>query len=236
MQTRKETNRYICEGTAGASINLLWVLIKCGHLEDIIKLIPSLPEHFPYLLLLFDDVNLRKRITKLIKLPELTELLPVAFQNNTRKKPGDIDRIIKFGEKNQKFRNILAHICNCYEIHLQAASCNDGLNTYLFPEHQLANGIGVLDFLICEPTLIDSIRIMMENKIDISPFTTGGHYATYEYSISSLHRIIGLHKFLYEDEKDFWLNLPAEWHKGSYDKIQRNIEKLGKKITSYNNV
>lgn len=38
---------------------------------------------------------------------------------------------------------------------------------------------------------------MVSNKVDISPFRTGGYYETYENAIPDFHRIIGLHLYLF---------------------------------------
>ncbi|ACT95953.1 hypothetical protein [Dyadobacter fermentans] len=149
------TDRQIYYGTGGIFANLLYILIKCGYQQDIIRRLPTLPDHFPLLLMCFNDTTLRRSVAAFMGYTGLADLYEQALSPHTKKTPQVVKNLVDFGHKNPDFRRQLAKSLDLYEYHLYS-NYRPGIN-WLFESfdcYKNARGGGLLDFLISEPELL----------------------------------------------------------------------------------
>lgn len=137
-------------GTGGELINLLYVLVQCGHLDAIVQRLFALPAHMALRLMCFDVPEIQHRADAHLGLPELPALFDLAFTPHARKSPADVCRLIGFGARQPKFRRLLGTVLDRYA------------NWFFqpFAHFALARGGGLLDFLVTEPELLPVLHRM----------------------------------------------------------------------------
>lgn len=153
-------------GTGGELINLLYVLVQCGHLDAIVRRLPALPAHMALLLMCFDVPDIRCRAAAHLGLPELPALFDLAFTPYARKSPVDVCKLIDFGARQPAFRRLLATVLERYGLHIYD-NYNPGANWFFqsFAHFVLARGGGLLDFLVTEPELLPVLHRMKTQAV-----------------------------------------------------------------------
>lgn len=153
-------------GTGGEFVNLLHALVQCGHLDAIVQRLPALPAHMALLLMCFDAPDIRSRAAAHLGLPELPALFELALTPYARKSPADVCRLIDFGARHPRFRQLLATVLVRYELHVYD-NYNPGVNWFFqaFAGFALARGGGLLDFLVAEPELLPVLHRMKTQSV-----------------------------------------------------------------------
>ena len=101
----------------GDTVYLLYILKKCGYLEDIFKALPSLPEDFPLLLMCFADAGIRQRVEEYMGIPGLAAMYDLAFAPH-RLGVNDQVRLVDFGRRNPRFQELLGASLFRYGYHV----------------------------------------------------------------------------------------------------------------------
>lgn len=126
-------------GAAGELVDLLWVLVKCGHLRAIVDRLPELPPFFPLLLMLFDRPKLREAMAAHLGAPELTHLFSLI--GSPRLGAQDRARLVRFGIEHPRVSELVASMLERYEVHLYSNyQCSP--NWFFQDFHALARGRG----------------------------------------------------------------------------------------------
>lgn len=146
----------------GDTVYLLYILKKCGYLEDIFKALPSLPEDFPLLLMCFADAGIRQRVEEYMGLPGLAAMYDLAFaarRLNVREQV----RLVDFGRKNPRFQNLLGASLFRYGYHIynQYTPKPDWF-VQEFAQFSCAFCADVLLFLVSAPDALPLLRQIME--------------------------------------------------------------------------
>lgn len=198
-------------GTGGSFINLLYVLIKCGYLDEIIELLPTLPEHFPYLLLLFNSKETHQKLDNYIEENpvELSNLIAVACKPYNKKSTDEVKKLAVYGKQNPIFLKKFSTCLNLYECHLYS-NYHLGINWYYQDLYYFirSRGSGLLDFFISNPDLIQTLSYMKKQNIYVDGISNGAIDA-YSNSGPFLYRTILLHfAFLKDSRLEKWKVLP----------------------------
>ncbi|MEM7342738.1 MAG: hypothetical protein AAF485_00715 [Chloroflexota bacterium] len=220
--------------TGGSFLNLLYVLVKCGYLDDIWQRLPDLPDHFPLALLCFESKDIRRRVVDYLNLPELMDLYPLALKPYTKKKPQEVLTLIDFGQRNPDFTQKLAASLHLYEHHLYS-NYHPGVNWFFqsFQAFVYARGGGLLDFLIANATDLPIIKQMIETQSypnGLSNNTVDG----YDNSLPHVYRTATLNRIVTGSaDRQVWLDLPPYIQKSPYYNLLKSQHKKTVQIGNY---
>ena len=101
----------------GEVIHLLYILKKCGYIDEIFEALPDLPEDFPLLLMCFADKSIRKRVEEYMDIPGLADMYDLAFAPR-RLHVDEQLKLIEFGRKHPHFQKLLGYSLYRYGYHL----------------------------------------------------------------------------------------------------------------------
>ena len=118
-------------GTGGEFLNLLYILVKCGYLQDFVNLLHKLPQHFAYLFLFFQSKNIHEYIDDYLQedIHELSNLFEIATKRYNRKSPIEVFKLASYGRKHPNFLIHLSTCLNNYECHLYS-NYHTGMNWF----------------------------------------------------------------------------------------------------------
>lgn len=144
------------------TVYLLYILKKCGYLEDIFKALPELPEDFPLLLMCFADADIRQRVEEYMGLPGLAAMYDLAFAPR-RLSVKDQVKLVDFGRKNPRFQELLGASLFRYGYHLYN-QYHPMPDWYVrdFAQFRRAFCADVLLFLVSAPDALLQIKQMLE--------------------------------------------------------------------------
>ena len=94
----------------------MWILVKCGHLPEILARLPELPPHFALALLLFERESLRRELAERLGIPGLPAFY--ATLSKPRWSAADLAFTVRFGMENPGFQQLLSQSLSHYEYHL----------------------------------------------------------------------------------------------------------------------
>jgi len=200
----------VAHGRNRELLDFLWMLVKSGQVEAILKRLPELPRAFGLTLMLLDRADLRARVGSALGLPEIVE--PYTILSRPRLGAKDIASLARFGRDNAVFRSLLADSLNTYEYHLCSNYCHSP-NWFFQDFHYLARArAGYLLYLLAaEPTLLPPLERMVRERCVV---TGGATAADVEYG-SVLPHVYGtvlLHAALTSDEElAFWQAVPERF-------------------------
>lgn len=146
----------------GDTVYLLYILKKCGYLEDIFKALPSLPEDFPLLLMCFADAGIRQRVEEYMGIPGLAAMYDLAFAPR-RLNVNDQVKLVDFGRRNPHFQELLGASLFRYGYHVynQYTPKPDWF-VQEFAHFSCAYCADVLLFLVSAPDTLLQLRQIME--------------------------------------------------------------------------
>lgn len=146
----------------GDTVYLLYILKKCGYLEDIFKALPSLPEDFPLLLMCFADAGIRQRVEEYMGIPGLAAMYALAFAPR-RLNVNDQVKLVDFGRRNPHFQELLGASLFRYGYHVynQYTPKPDWF-VQEFAHFSCAYCADVLLFLVSAPDTLLQLRQIME--------------------------------------------------------------------------
>ena len=198
-------------GKGGEFLNLLYILVKCGYLQEIINLLPQLPKHFTYLFLFFNNKNIHEKIGDHIQedVNELSNLFKIALRSYQRKSLTEVFQLASYGRKHPNFLKHFSTCLNMYECHLYS-NYHPGVNWFFqeFEGFSRGRGGGLLDFFITAPELIPSLYQMKSEECYLKGFADGAIDA-YNNSSPFLFRTIVLNAAFEKDGNlEKWINLP----------------------------
>ncbi len=233
----KKIEQALNYGTGGEFLSLLYVLVKCGYLQDIISLLPQLPEHFPYLFLFFNSAVIYEKISDYLEedVNELSNLIKIALKSYSKKSPGEVLQIASYGKSHPRFLKSLSICLNNYECHLYS-NYQPGVNCFFqeFSQFERAKGGGLVDFFITSPELLPALLQMKSEECYLH-----GISDAYDNSSMFLYRAIVLNA-AYEKSKSLerWSELPeyireSEYHlsfKKVHKKTLKDITIIAKKL------
>lgn len=156
----QELNVNYCSN--GDTVYLLYILKKCGYLEQIFSVFPRLPEDFPLLLMCFAERGIRQRVEEYMGLPGLADVFDLAFAPRHLNVKEQL-KLITYGQKNPRFQRLLAASMSRYGYHLY--------NQYMpkpdwyvqdFAHFSHAHCCDVMLFLASAPDLQPQVRLLLE--------------------------------------------------------------------------
>ena len=96
----------ILNGDNGEILHLLYILKKCGYIDNIFEALPDLPEDFPLLLMCFADTGIRKRVEAYMGIPGLADMYNLAFAPRHLNLKDQL-KLVEFGRKHPHFQELL---------------------------------------------------------------------------------------------------------------------------------
>ncbi len=144
------------------TVYLLYILKKCGYLEEIFKALPELPEDFPLLLMCFADAGIRQRVEAYMGIPGLAAMYDLAFAPR-RLNVRDQVKLVEFGRKNPRFQELLGASLFRYGYHLynQYRATPDWY-VLEFAQFRRAFCSDVMLFLVSAPDTLLQLRQFLE--------------------------------------------------------------------------
>ena len=112
-----ETDMQVNHAGNGEVIHLLYILKKCGYIDEIFNALPDLSEDFPLLLMCFADTDIRKRVEEYMGIPGLAAMYDLAFAPR-RLHVDEQLKLIEFGRKHPHFQELLGYSVGRYGYHL----------------------------------------------------------------------------------------------------------------------
>ncbi|WP_037571555.1 hypothetical protein [Spirochaeta cellobiosiphila] len=200
---------YVNGQGGGPYVELLYVLIKCGYLTDIIKLLPQLPSHMPYLMLLFDSDEVRFAINSYLNNENHGKMIDIAIKTFSRRKSQTLIDLAIYGKENPLFLENLAICLNLYEFHFFDEYYHyPNWNIPEFSFMRKAKSVALLDFFITD---IKSIPILMRMKEELAlPTASVEMFGTdrLAFSLPFLCRTIALNLAWHGDSKyELWFKV-----------------------------
>ena len=201
------------------TLTFLWILKKCGKLDAVFAALPDLPEDFPLLLMCFDDSAIRQRVETYMGLPGLKDMYDTAL--NPRKIGlKDQLKLVRFGEKNPHFQDLLAASLYRYGYHLynQYVVGVDWF-TQDFAHFSRASGGDLLCFLTNRADILPQIAQILE----FGPGTRFAHESVVSQGFRSswvffLRALLGFLAMRKDPALDTWIEAYPEnsWNAGTY--------------------
>ena len=146
----------------GEIVYLLYILKKCGYLENVFNALPGLPEDFPLLLMCFADRGIRQRVEEYMGLPGLASMFDLAFAPRRLNVKEQL-KLIEFGKSNPRFQELLAASLSRYGYHLYNQFMpNPDWYVQDFAHFGKAYCCDVMLFLASAPELQPQVRLMLE--------------------------------------------------------------------------
>lgn len=204
----ESSEEHVLAGTNAELLDLLWVLVKCGHLPRVVDRLASLPRHFALALMLFDRTTIRQAVAAHLAMPELVHVYEVV----AKAKPTAADRafLVRFGQQHPEFQMLLAESLRLYEYHL----CSNYVcspNWFFKDFHYFVQGNG-RNFLWLLASRVDLLPVLagMRARREL----VGRRDATvvgigYEHIFELCYAVILVHASLTgHPEVDYWTELP----------------------------
>lgn len=150
-------------GQGAEYLELLWVLIKCGFLPQILTQLDQLPMHFKIALLLFDNTYVHNEILTKLNLPGVKSVFGIIFQEKLSEE--NIADLVKWGDNHPQFQKDLISCLQIYEPHLYS-NYHPGLNWYYaeFSWLTLARGGRLLYLIASKYAALSVLQQMKETK------------------------------------------------------------------------
>ena len=207
---QKGPERRIAHGANRALVDFLWMLVKCGYLEGVLRRLPELPRHFGLTLMLLDRPELRARVASALGVPSLVDVY--AIMSKPRLGAEDIAALARFGREHPEFRALLAQSLTTYEYHLYS-NYSPSPNWFFQDFHYVKRArAGHFLFLLAdEPDLLAPLASMLELRCVVAG---GGTSADIEYGNmqSFFYGAALLHSALRGgDDLSFWRSFPERF-------------------------
>ncbi len=220
----------------GGYINLLWLLIKCGYLDQIKGLLPQLPQYFPVLLLLFDREDIQDVAINYYQNQEFLEVWNLAISKYNKKKPRAYAKIIDFGMRYPEIRDEIATVLELYEIHLSAST---DWNNELLAHFNLHGESGLLQLVSSNIQPIKVLNLMHHKGAYITNVSQGKfYYKYYEHTRWTLFYTLAFYA-ISQGKIEIW----EQWEKGVEQKyldgpyyrfLNKNLIKIEKEFKKLN--
>jgi hypothetical protein len=180
-------------GSGGELVDLLWVLVKCGALPEIVRRLPQLPAELAILLLLFDRPALHAQVAAFLGEPELVAIVELATR--TRLTAADRAALVRYGREHPRFRALLAAAMRRYEFHLYSNyECSP--NWFFQDFHHLVRGRSrhFLYLLASQPDLLEPLATMRRTEDMLDRPDTSVSGIAYRDLRSTLLEVLSLGK------------------------------------------
>ncbi|QQO07590.1 hypothetical protein [Breznakiella homolactica] len=202
---------------------LLYILKKCGYMEDVLNLLPRLPREIPLLLMCLDVPAIRERVESHLRIPGLKAAYDMALAPKKCTLKEQL-KLVEFGRANPEFQELLAFTLNRYGYY--------SYNNYQpvvdwfcreYAPFSMAHGADILCFLTSRADLLDTARVMLEHGPETRFGTAGFSNAGFSNIQEYLTRCVtGYLAMTGSPELDEWLAFlkGKKWREESSAKIK----------------